>query len=47
MNLYGLLRMFLPGMLANVIYTLICTLTLLLAYMFWPIEPRLFAYIKL
>lgn len=47
MNLYCLLRRLLPGMLVDITYTLLCTIAIILIYMFWPTATNIFAYMML
>ncbi len=47
MNLYCLLRNFLPRTLADIIYALLCTLAIILIYMCWPDITNLFVYMML
>jgi len=47
MNLYCLVRRLLPGVFADICYTLLCALAIILIFMFWPTTTNIFAYLRL
>jgi len=47
MNLYVLLRRLLPETLADITFMLLCSLAMILIYMYWPAATNIFAYMLL